>query len=213
MATILARNLIDDALVILHDSGVRFPKSQLLEWLNAAQREVCIHRPDALTVNDSFTTAAQAKQSLPADGLRLIEVDHDETTLKPIHVVPRDDLDVHVIGWRSEEGDPEQYVYDLRDPKNFYLYPHPTDLRDISIVYAKSPTTIVIADFDTDVQTIELDDIYANAILDYLLYRAFSKDSDRRDPQKAGTHYNSMMQSLGVKTKVDSAMHPQATKG
>ncbi|TQV82860.1 DUF6682 family protein [Aliikangiella coralliicola] len=213
MATIFARKLISDALGLLHDTGVRWPKQQLLDWLNAGQREVCLKRPDALTVNDVFSAQPNSKQTLPADGLRLIDVVNDATTNKIIRFVDRDIIDVHVIDWHGAQGDPEQYVYDLRDPKNFYLYPHPTVPRNINIIYAKAPTAIIISDFDTDNQTIEIDDIYANAILDYMLYRAYIKDSEVKDPGKANTHYTAFLQSLGEKISIDSAIHPAAAKG
>jgi len=213
MATIKVVDLIDQAHGLLHDTGVRWPKPQLLDWFNAGQREVCLERPDALVVNGTHNTAVAAKQTLAAEGLRLIEVVSDATTNKGIRITDRDTLDIHEPDWQSVTGDPEQYVYDLRDPKTFYLYPHPALARNINIIYAKSPTVVTIANYDTDVTVLEIDDIYANAILDYMLYRSYIKDSKAGNADRGMAHYNAFLQSLGKKIQIDAALHPSSGKG
>ena len=60
-----------------------------------------------------------------------------------------------------------------------------------------------------DATVINLDDIYANVILDYLLYRAYSKDADyAANGQRAINHLNSFNSSLGAKTTIDAATAP-----
>ncbi|MCK7581011.1 MAG: hypothetical protein MZV65_38935 [Chromatiales bacterium] len=57
---------------------------------------------------------------------------------------------------------------------------------------------------------IKLDDIYANAILDYVLYRAYSKDAEyAANAQRAALHYQAFTNALGVKTQVDTNNDPR----
>ena len=210
MGTIKVVTLINEALTILHDTGVRWPKTQVLEWFNNAQREVCLLKPEALAVNESFAlTVGQAKQTIPAGGISLIEVVADLTTNKGIRITDRDTLDVHIPDWRSQTGDVEQYIYDLRDPKTFYVYPHAAAAKSVEIIYAKSPDQIVIADFDTDVQVIEVDDIYSNSIVNYILHRAYIKDTKTESQNKGVLFYKLFQESLGQKTNIDSMIHPK----
>jgi hypothetical protein len=75
MATIKVATLIETAGIILQDaSQVRFPQAELMTFLNDAQREIVLHRPDSKTVNASVTCVAGSKQSLPSTGLRLVDV-------------------------------------------------------------------------------------------------------------------------------------------
>ena len=52
-------------------------------------------------------------------------------------------------------------------------------------------------------------EIYSNALLDYIMYRALSKDAEYADPNKAMGYYNAFLQTLGVKTQVDIAVTPK----
>ena len=75
MGTVVASDILDRASIILQDStNVRFPESELLDFLNDAQREIVLHRPDANMQNADMTLVAGSKQSIPAGGLRLIDV-------------------------------------------------------------------------------------------------------------------------------------------
>ena len=67
MATIKVIDVIDRAEEILQDvSNVRWTQQSLLNYLNDGQREIVVFRPDASTVNASFTLASSAKQTLPS---------------------------------------------------------------------------------------------------------------------------------------------------
>jgi hypothetical protein len=57
--------------------------------------------------------------------------------------------------------------------------------------------------------SIALNDIYANVILDYVLYRAYSKDSDYAgNAQRAANHYTAFNNSLGNRVQVEQIATP-----
>ena len=91
------------------------------------------------------------------------------------------------------------------------MYPHTTSSSaTISIVYSSSPANITISNFTSDTTVISLDDVYANAILDYMLYRAYQKDTEYAgDMQRAGVYLQSFQNSLGVKNQVDAGSTPR----
>ena len=145
MATIKVIDVIDRAEEILQDvSNVRWTQQSLLNYLNDGQREIVVFRPDASTVNASFTLASSAGSNT------------------------------------------------------------------IEIIYSSSPANITISNFTSDTTTITLDDVYANALLDYILYRAYQKDSEYAgDLQKSGSFMQSFQNALGIKTQVDAGAAPR----
>jgi len=213
MATTKVVDILDRASIILQDStNVRFPNSELLKFFNDAQKEVVLHRPDAKMVNGSFDCVAGSKQTLPSAALRLIDVIRNVDG-RAVTQVDRKILDETLPNWHEQAADAsrkiEHFVYDPADPKNFYVYPKATADFDLEIVYSSAPTDIDISNFETDTTTISLDDVYSNCLLDYILYRAYQKDSEYAgNAQRAMMHYQSFSNSLGVKTQADGATTP-----
>lgn len=213
MATVKVIDLIDRAESILQDTtNVRWGQQELLDHLNDAQREIVLFRPDANPVNESFTLAQTSKQTLPSAALRLIDVYKNASPNSgPITNIDRKVLDDQVSDWHASTGTTVQhYVYDPLDPKTFYVYPIPSGGGHTAmIVYSSSPANITIANFSSTTTTITLDDIYANAILDYMLYRAYLKDTEYAgDMNRAGLHHQSFQNSLGIKAQVDQGSSP-----
>lgn len=215
MATVKVIDIIDRAEEILQDnSNVRWSQQSLLDYLNDAQREIVLYRPDANPVNASLTlTADSAKQSLPAAGMRLLRVYRNSNPkTNPIAQIDRAVLDDKVENWYGTTGTAvEYYIYDNLDPKTFYIYPHTTASdATIEIVYSAMPSEITISDFATDTTVIGIDDVYANAILDYILYRSYLKDTEYAgDLQRANSYLSAFNGALNVKNQVDAGAAPR----
>ncbi len=211
MATVTVNTVLLRANTLLNDpSFIRWPKQELLDYFNDASRAIVLVRPDAFCKNVSFSCAAGTKQTLPAEALRLIEVIRNASGTVIRHV-PRKALDDSYPDWHSGATATKvtAYTYDERDPKTFYLYPGPAAAHSIDVVYSVAPTTKVLTDVE-NVSTpavADLDDIYINPLIDFILYRAFSKDSEyAANGNNAATHYNAFLQQLGDKTAVDERM-------
>lgn len=209
MATITAQSIVDKAGVVLQDTtNTRWPESELLGWLNDGQREVVLMKPDAYPQTEDVTLVEGTKQSIPAAGLQLIDVVRNNGTSKrAVRYIDRSILDEQLPSWHSSTADAEvqHFTFDERNPKQFYVYPpQPSSgFGTLEIVYSKAPTNILITD------TITIDDVYANALLDYILYRAYSKDADyTANAQRAVNAYNSFQSSLGTSIQVDAAYDP-----
>jgi hypothetical protein len=213
MATTKVVDILDRAAIILQDNtNVRFPNSELLKFFNDAQKEVVLHRPDAKMVNTTYACVDGSKQTLPSAALRLIEVVRNVGG-RAVTQVQKRILDETLPNWHETTAGTnkiEHFVYDPADPKNFYVYPKgASGTHSLEIVYSSSPSEITISNFGTDTTTISLDDVYANCILDYVLYRSYQKDSEfAGNAQRAMMHYQSFANALGVKTQADGATTP-----
>jgi len=75
-------------------------------------------------------------------------------------------------------------------------------------VHVEISYSIPPAECATEGDNIAIPEIYANALLDYVMFRAFSKDSEYSDPGKAAKYYQMFGNALGVKIKIDTATAP-----
>lgn len=215
MSTITAQSVVDKVQVILQDTtGVRWPDSELLDWLNDGQREIVLYKPNAFIKNLAVRMAGGTKQSLPADGVQLIDVvrnmgTNGNTPGRAVRITMREVLDSQLPDWHSETPSSvvKHYVYSLLDPKNFYVYPPQPAAGQgyVELVYGASPTDTTLGG------TITLDDIYQNVLVDYILYRAYSKDTEyAADQNRAATHQNAYIAALTGKAKVEVGANPNS---
>ena len=206
-----ANIILGRAYVLLNDiTNIRWPATELLGYLNDGQRQIVVYRPDASVSNATVAlVAGSTKQTIPAGGIRVIDVVRNmgagSTPGRPVILVPRDIIDSQVPTWHTDEAQEtvRNFVFDPEDPTHYYVYPQPAASVHLEIIYSVPPT-----DCETAGNSIGLSDIYTNSLLDYIMYRAFSKDTEYADVSKAARYYNSFGLSLGVKTKVDMAMDP-----
>ena len=54
-------------------------------------------------------------------------------------------------------------------------------------------------------EVIRIDDSFANALLDYMLFRAYNKEAEASSIAKATAHYQAFQNSLGVKGTTEAA--------
>jgi hypothetical protein len=217
--TIPAQSIIRRAVETLQDTtSIRWPVNELVRYLNDGQREVVLYRPDSMVTNATITCLAGSKQAIPTNGAKLIEVVRNAaagTSKKAVRMVNREILDAQTPGWHNLTGVNEvlHFMYDPRDPRTFYVYPPATTSAQLDIVYAAYPTDITEpADgslYTAVTGNISLPDIYGNALLDFILYRAYSKDSDYAgNAQRAQAHYAAFANTLGIEIKATVAVAP-----
>ena len=218
MATVSVSTIIGRCNKLLNDPDyVRWPKAELVGWFNDAQKAIVLVRPDAHTKNVEFSAAAGTKQALPTDALRLIDVPRNVGG-KVIRYVARKALDDSYPEWHEDKTATkvDAFVYDERDPKTFYLYPGCVAGTKVDLVYSVAPQDHALADVEntTTPAVCDLDDIYINPLIDFIMYRAFSKDSEySANSNRAVGHYNAYLQQLGEKTQVDANLEQRKTEG
>lgn len=227
--TLPAQSIIQRAVVALQDdTSIRWPVNELVRSLNDGQREILIYRPDALNIQAEASLVAGARQSLRNAGLtpvpsKLIEITHNTAAAsakKAVRLIERRLLDAHKPGWHSLAGtvDIQNYMFDARDPCAFYVYPPALSTAKLEVMFSALPVNITEpaggALYGAVAGDISLPDLYGNALLDYILYRAYSKDGEYAgNAQRAQAHYAAFASSMGIEVKATVAVQPQAKPG
>lgn len=210
--TTTAQSVIHRAVTTLQDApAVRWASNELVRYLNDGQRDIIVARPDATTTTATITCVAGARQTLPAAAAKLIDIVRNVATTSNKQVVRkinRQMLDTVNPTWHvaTSSVNISNYMYDPLDPKVFYVYPPATTLAQLSTVYSAYPTDITEpadgALYTTISGNISVADIFANALCDYVLFRAFSKDAESpTNSTRAQAHYALYTNALGLELK------------
>ncbi len=204
-----AQTIIQSAAETLQDlSAVRWSTAELVRYLNAGQLETVMLRPDANTVNATFSCVAGAKQTLPVAAVRLLDITRNVASISSkgaIRLINRGLLDNQIPNWQVETGSVniKHYMMDPADRTTFYVYPPAISTAQVNMVYAAYPTAVAIpaanTTFSAVTGNIALPDIFANALVDYVLYKAFAKDAEQAgNGARSQAHYAAFGTALGV---------------
>ena len=225
MATIKVREVIKRVEDVLQDSNVRWPRIELQNWLNESYLQIVQLRPDSNAKTGTFTCVAGTRQSITtgfSSALRIIDIVRNLASAsdkKVVRLINRSVLDDQRPAWHTDTAtvNIQNYTFDVRQPKSFFVYPPATTAAQLEVVYADLPTAHALSAANLDPASsssdvILIDDTYISAILDWILYRAFSKDAEfAANAARAGAHYQTFMSSIGTKTQSDVASAPTET--
>lgn len=207
---IASDEVIGKAQAVLQDTtGTRWGSLELLGWLNDGQREICMLKPAISATNKRTTLVSGTKQEIPDEGMQVLRIIRNLSSTgaggKAVRVISRDVLDTSQPMWHSSKPQAiaDHYIFDDLDPRTFYVYPPNDGSGYVEVVYAVEPTKIEQGD------DISIPAIHSNNLLDYILYRAYAKESDDAgNAQRSNQHYQAMVSSLGVKVQVDAVTSP-----
>ena len=185
-----AKEIMERAALTLQDPDyTRWTKPEMLEWLSEAQIAIA-RTPGAYSKVKTLALVEGTHQKIPEDGWSLITVtrnfDADGVPLTPVRLVTRSLLDAVVPQWHMETPSQlvQNYVYDDRFPKEFFVYPPNDGYGFVEAVYMGIPARIT-----EETQPLELDDTFVPALVSYVLYRAFSKESDYSSGAQSAVQY------------------------
>lgn len=220
---VTVKDLMHNAQVVLNDLGVvaRWPLAELLDWINLGATRICTAKPNANTKPVDIPLVAGSEQTIPADAVLLVRVLNAKSaagSIRAAPVVSRRSLDALMPGWQdpaihAATALPDNTIYDPADPDIFHVYP-PNDgtgtvLRaDLALVPTPIATPTPPDDINSYGMALPIGDDFQGALLDYVLYRAFSKDSAL--PNAAGrsqAHFQAFQIAIGEKIQRDIAMN------
>jgi hypothetical protein len=212
MGTIAAKNLIDSVANTLQDeTNVKWPRDELLGYLNDGQREIVLGKPNAYVKNESIQLVGGTKQTIPERGIVFMRVnrnmgmDGKTPGRVPRHINIRV-LDEQIPGWHMAMASSTalHYTFDPEDQKRFYVYPPQPEYSpgQVEIVYSASPDEVA-----DETHAITLDDVYKTALLNYMIYRAYTKDVDyAREDGPAATAYKLFTNLVGAKAQAEDSV-------
>lgn len=229
-----AKDVIDRVeILVADDTNVRWPVAELVNYCRDGVRQIIMVRPDAYPVTRSFTvTGGNTKQvvgmTAAGDGhdigsvsynpaVRLLRVTRNIGTAgnRPIREASRVALDTGVPTWHNppppgSQWSAQHYVFDNVMPHVFYLYPCPpaSPAYQIEVVHSAIPEMVEAGENTS----LGLQDHFINPLVDWVLYRAFSKDAEHAgNGERAAHHLNAFATALQVSSQAGAiASSPQA---
>lgn len=218
------QSVIDEVRRIIHDENATFRWSddELIDYVNAGNRQTVTFLPEANsieTIEDTLTSRI-ARQSLPTGGIKFIRVarnyaDDGSTPQGVIRFVEKDALDTYEPQWEyvSIKADGanyfEHFCHDDTEPTVYFLYPAPVeDNKRTAVVYSAIPTEMT-----APADTLPLADVYINAIVQYTVYRALTKESRQTLPSDFRQElWQNYLTALGLKKEADADVSPSKNR-
>lgn len=202
-------SVIERAAGLLQDvSHIRWTQEELVDWINDGQREAVVYKPSACTKNANIPLVAGTKQSLPDDCNVLFEIVRNmgadgATPGAGISVVERGLLDAQMPDWHMQKNAKaavKHYTYSPLDQKTFYVYPASTGGVLVEASYGAVPATVAFGD------VISIDDVCSVSLLNYLMFRAYSKDTEfAPNTANADRFYQSFLLNLKGRVSAEAA--------
>lgn len=191
------QDICTTARFILNDNGATYRQSdaELLAYVNDGLREVSVARPEFFSaIGDMTCDVGTVEQSLTfADAISLLEVlcVHEGDSLTPFDL---DTMNAFNPGWRTDTaGEAQQWSRFANNPLRFYIYPKaPATSQVLDVRYVKNPTPLTAMTSDIT----EVPSALQPALVDYVVYRAESKDSEHVLSQRAQSHYQAFLAKL-----------------
>jgi hypothetical protein len=212
--------------VLQDESATRWTLPELCDWINEAVKAIVLAKPSATSQTVTMTLQVGTYQQLPDQYLSLLRLVRNISAVGPprvggrvIRVTDSDALDAANPDWhnpRCVKYAPEvrQFVFDDDDPLVYYVYPGNDGTGVVEGVVSILPAPVVatgdvalIGSYNVDVG---LKDMYLPPLLDYVLYRAMSKDDTAANPAGSQVHFQAFTFALGVEDKVATTTNPNA---
>ena len=207
MGTLTAQSIINKAVIQLNDiSAVRWTRAELLSWLNDGQRQITVAQPAASSYVTSVLLTTGTLQSIPADGWMLLDVYRNmgangTTPGRAIRIISKEMLDGFNPDWHSDypSAVSTNFIFDIQNQTGFWVYPPSDGTGYVQINYSRLPAALT-----AETQTIGLSDAFQTTLLDYLMYRACSKDAEYAPGlQLAAAYWQAFTTALGAKNAAE----------
>lgn len=182
------QSLLDRFGILMHDTtNVRWNQAERLMWVNDGQQELITIKPDACVKSGNITLAIGAKQAYAdsSDFYKLVDVKNTDTGTVPLECAKKS-LDAFNPSWVGalENAPVKNWMRD-ENPSVFWVYPaQSTATRTLTVSYAAYPPIAIVTD------NIGVRAEYAANLLNYMIYRAYVKDSEvAGNTEKAAAAY------------------------
>lgn len=198
-------NIVDRVSRVLNDvEHTRWPVAELVQWVNDGQVETVNLVPSAYTVTDSISLVAGTEQSTPADCLRVMDITRNDTvnTTRAVRRVDRKLMDTESPDWHSATQTEEvrNYLYSPSVPTVFHVYPPNDGTGTVRMVYSALPALVFMSD------TLTIHPSLHHSLVDYVLYRAYDKETEHSAKERANTHYDAYLKAINARVQGDAAV-------
>ena len=183
------QTIITEARDILNDTdsaGYRQTDAELLRYVNDGMKEVSRVNPSLFTtLGDLICTAGAVEQTVTFLGAQMV------TDVVCIHngaaVIQSnmDALDKFLPSWRTATaGAAVNWMRKPNDPLRFFIYPPAPASQTLDVMYISNPTELAIGDTISEIPA-----AMQPALVDYVVYRAESKDDEHIASGRATSYF------------------------
>ena len=186
------------------ESAVQLTDADIFRWINDAQREIVMHNEGLL---EKITTIdvvdGQDEYTFPADLLILRSIrykNNDMVSYTNLGYMTLQEFDAFIDGWDGTlygKGNPQVYTT-YEDTIFVFPAPHQDVTAGLKILYSRKPV-----DVSDSLDPLDLPEAYHNAIVKYVLTKAYEMDED---------YESSGMQFTQFQNDVSTLMNREKTK-
>ena len=180
----IARSILNDT----DSTSYRYSTADLLQYGNDALDQMVTLIPSVFYTQGEVECVEGALQSVSFDEARaLVDV---RRVKDGSAVMPTDKkiLDAFDPTWTTgTTGAAKNWMTVDNDPMRFYLYPPAPEAQVVDVIYIRIPD-----EYEADDPT-GVPETYADAVADYIVYRAESRDDEHVISQRVQAYYQSFL--------------------
>lgn len=202
-----AQNIIDEALILLEDSGqLRFTDEMLLTFINEAMTNIVTLKPTANVVYSVKSLLDGVYQPLAANELYLLDIVYNTNSDGSLQGssprrVKKATLDFSNTDWTASTHADEvmYYMYDSDGTRVFFVYPPNTGDGYVYLKTTNIPTRLTSAS-----ESIVLREEYRLPLIYYVCAKAFMVDSDTANTDKVNMYMSMYTNSISTVKTADA---------
>lgn len=184
--------------IMLDAKAARWSITEAIDWMNDAASEIVLRRPAARAVTEQVPLEAGSFQRASNGSAQVLDVMRnigpDGKPGRTIRIADRQQIDDTNPNWHSlRASTTRHYMIDERSPTTFYVYPPAADGAVVEMLVSKPPAQVTAAG-----DTIDMRPEFINAILNWMMYRAHTKDSEYSQGAVASLHYQAFTDAIGA---------------
>ena len=189
--TFQSKTVMERAATTLQDAtNIRWPLRELHGYLNDGLREIVTIKPSAKSKTVNISLASGTLQTLAPEHVILSRAVRNMTESGGGKAIRRLDsrsiMDSHMPSWQDPSAMPfaksvVHVIHDIANPTQFYVVPGNDGTGVIEAVVGAMPTPSPepaapdsLASYS---DIVDMPDSYFNGLVDYVIYRSYSKDS------------------------------------
>lgn len=215
----------------------RYTQRELVTWLNEGQKAIAKYVPSSCSRVDAVKLSAGTKQSIQkivaanvlrdgvspsADvyGIAVMSVVRNMganglTPGKAVRITDRETLDAYTPNWHTETGtEIAGYVYDPKTPQVFFVTPGVKSdaVVWVDLQYMFNPPEISVTGSygmdDADTTTVGIDESNTDDLTNYILARAYAKDSESSNVAMSNMYGGQFVSSINAQATAITGVNP-----
>lgn len=226
-----AKDVLERAgIILLDESYVRWEVAELAKWLNDGLLAIVVQKPSATAqtitiplVEGTLQTLQPGQNSILRPVRNVRGEKSDRMPRKVLTVVGVESINALKPDWHDPYSvryaqQVKHFIFDEANPRAFYVYPGNDGTGYMEAVISVTPQPISPSGEPDELESyavpLSVDDIYFNALLYFVLHRAYSKDAQVAGAaQRAVMYYQQYANELGIQVTVETNMSPNAKAG